>query len=384
MVQVSFFLGYFAMAFPAAIFIQKYSYKAGVLVGLSLYAAGALLFLPAKAIGLYTPFLVVYFIMTCGLSFLETTSNPYVYCMGSEATATQRLSLAQSFYSLGCLVGLFVAMKFVQERMNPMDTQARALLSEADFNAIKDYDLGVLIQPYVFIGIVLVVLLVAIWLKKMPMDGDTHVSSGFMKSLMSLLKMKNYREGVVAQFFNMGAQVMCWTFIIQYGTRVFMAEGMEESAAEILSQKFNIAAMIIFMVSRFVCTWLLRYIKPTILLTVLGVAAAATMLGTVLFTDRRGVYCIVATSAFLSFMYPIIYGTALKGLGEKVKMGSAGLMMAILGGSFFPPLQAAIIDIKHDILRLPATNVSFLLVVLCFVVITSYGYRAHKRARLEV
>lgn len=379
MVQVAFYLGYFAMAFPAAIFIQKYSYKAGVLVGLSLYAAGALLFFPAKAIGLYEPFLLVYFIMTCGLSFLETTCSPYVYCMGSEETATQRLSLSQSFYSVGCLAGLFVAMEWVQERMNPMDTQARAALSETDFNALKDYDLGILIQPYVFIGIVLIVLLITIWLKKMPMDGDTHASSGFMKSLIDILKIKNYREGVITQFFYMGAQVMCWTFIIQYGTRVFMAEGMAESEAEILSQKFNIAAMIIFMVSRFVCTWLLRYVKPTVLLAVLGVAAAATMLGAVLFTDRRGIYCIVAVSAFMSFMYPIIYGIALNGLGEKVKMGAAGLVMAILGGSFFPPLQAAIIDIEHDVLRLPTTNVSFLLTLLCFVVVAIYGFRAHKR-----
>lgn len=382
MVQVAFYLGYFVMAFPAALFIQRYSFKAGVVVGLSLYAAGAMMFFPAKAIGLYAPFLLAYFVMTCGLSFLETSCNPYIYCMGSEDTATRRLNLAQSFNPMGALAGMYVAMNVVQARMNPMDSATRTTLGDAEFNALKDHDLGILIQPYVFIGAVLIVLLVAILLKKMPMNGDTHSTKPLLQSLRELATEKNYREGVIAQFFYIGAQVMCWTFIIQYGTRVFMDEGMDERSAEILSQKFNIAALVLFTCSRFICTWFLRYIQPGRLLTILAIAGVAAALGAILFTDRRGVYCIMAISGCMSLMFPTIYGIALRGVGENVKVGGAGLIMSILGGSVFPPLQAAIIDSNVELAGLPCTNVSFILPLICFVVVAIYGHRAYLRRKL--
>ena len=160
LVQVAFYLGYFAMAFPAALFIQRYSFKAGVMVGLSLFTIGALLFIPAKMLGFYYPFLLAYFILTCGLSFLETSCNPYIYCMGTEETATQRLNLAQAFNPIGALIGMFVAMHFVQARMSPMTSLERFELPELQFNIIKDHDLSVLIQPYIYIGIIGLLLLV--------------------------------------------------------------------------------------------------------------------------------------------------------------------------------------------------------------------------------
>ena len=379
LVQVAFYLGYFVMAFPASLFIQRYSFKAGVMVGLSLYAAGALMFFPAKATGIYLPFLLAYFVMTCGLSFLETSCNPYIYCMGSEETATRRLNLAQAFNPIGALAGMYVAMNCVQARMNPMDTLSRGELSDAQFEAIKDYDLGVLIQPYLFIGIVVLVLLAAIALKRMPMDADTHSGKGFRRTLGELIRTKNYREGVVAQFFYIGAQVMCWTFIIQYGTRILMGEGMEEREAEILSQKFNIAALVLFTCSRFVCTWFLRYIQPGKLLAILAVLGAASVCGVILFTDRTGLYCLVAVSGCMSLMFPTIYGIALRGLGDNVKVGGAGLIMSILGGSVFPPLQAAMIDGGFSLLGLPPTNSSFVLSLVCFAVVAAYGHRAYVR-----
>lgn len=379
LVQVAFYLGYFVMAFPAALFIQRRSFKAGVMVGLSLYAIGAMLFFPAKAIGLYPPFLLAYFVMTCGLSFLETSCNPYIYCMGSEETATQRLNLAQAFNPVGALSGMYVAMNFVQARMNPMDSATRATLSEAEFNAVKDHDLGVLIQPYVFIGAVIVALLIAICLTKMPMAGDTHSNKRLIQSLKELVRIKNYREGVVAQFFYIGAQVMCWTFIIQYGTRVFMDEGMDERSAEILSQKFNIIALVLFTCSRFICTWFLKYIQPGRLLSILAVAGAVAACGAICFTNRTGVYCIVAISGCMSLMFPTIYGIALRGLGDNVKVGGAGLIMSILGGSVFPPLQASIIDMDWRLFDLPATNTSFVMPLICFVVVAIYGHRAYVR-----
>ena len=151
LVQVAFYGGYFAMAFPAAIFIRKFSYKAGVLMGLGLYATGALLFFPAKMVGVYGCFLIAYFVMTCGLSFLETSCNPYILTMGSDETATRRLNMAQCFNPCGSIIGMFVAMNFIQARLNPMSTEERALLNDADFAAMKESDLSVLVSPYLAI-----------------------------------------------------------------------------------------------------------------------------------------------------------------------------------------------------------------------------------------
>ena len=382
MVQVAFYLGYFVMAFPAALFIQRYSFKAGVLVGLSLFAIGSLLFLPARMMGVYFPFLLAYFILTCGLSFLETSCNPYIYCMGSEQTATQRLNLAQAFNPIGNLAGMYVAMKYVQARMSPMTSAARRELPLEQFEIVKDHDLGVLIMPYIFLGIVVVALFVAIRLMKMPKDGDIASNKKIGTALRELWHIRNYREGVIAQFFYVGAQVTCWTFIIQYGTRVFMAEGMDEKAAEILSQKFNIIAMVLFTLSRFICTFFLKYIDAGRLLSILAIVAGVAVSGAVLFTDRNGIYCLVAVSGCMSLMFPTIYGIALHGVGENVKFAGAGLIMAILGGSFFPPLQAMIIDMDLSFLGLPATNLSFLIPLLCFVVVAVYGHRAYVRLHI--
>lgn len=380
LVPVAFYLGYFVMAFPAALFIQRYSFKQGVLIGLALYATGALLFFPAQQMGMFAPFLLAYFVMTCGLSFLETSCNPYVYCMGSEETATRRLNLAQAFNPLGVLAGSYVAMHYIQARMSPITSNERLALSDEQFEAVKQHDLSVLIQPYVYIGLFIIVLILLIWLTKMPKISGTSSKKPLKDSLSELLHMKNYREGVIAQFFYIGAQVMCWTFIIQYGTRVFVSEGMDERAAEILSQQYNIAALVLFTVFRFICTYFLKYVAPGRLLTILAVIGGVAVLGVMLFTNVNGMYCLVLVSACMSLMFPTIYGIALRGVGESnVKVASAGLIMAILGGSVFPPLQASIIDLKWSFLGLPSTNVSFIVPLLCFAVVAWYGHRAYMR-----
>ncbi len=379
LVQVAYYLGYFAMAFPAALFIQRYSFKAGVLLGLSLFAVGSLLFIPARMMGFYYPFLFAYFILTCGLSFLETSCNPFIYCMGSEETATQRLNLAQAFNPVGAMLGMWVAMHFVQERMDPLNTNQRSVLNDYQFEVVKNHDLDILIQPYVFLGLVCILLLVLIRISKMPKNGDSQSTKALSVSLQELIRVRNYREGVIAQFFYVGAQVTCWTFIIQYGTRIFMAEGMEEKAAEILSQKFNIAAMAFFTVSRFICTFFLRYIQPGRLLSILAICAIGFMVGVIFFPDRNGMYCLVAVSACMSLMFPTIYGIALRGVGENVKVAGAGLIMAILGGSVFPPIQALIIDANFSVLGISSTNLSFIVPLICFCVIVRYGHRAYVR-----
>ena len=373
LVQVAFYGGYFAMAFPAAMFIRKYSYKAGVLMGLGLYAIGALSFFPAKLTGDYHPFLLAYFIMTCGLSFLETSCNPYILSMGTEETATRRLNLAQAFNPIGSLMGMYVAMNFIQNKLNPMDTAERAQLGQAEFEAIRDSDLSVHIAPYLTVGIVILMMFVVIMVARMPKNADQSHSIDFISTLKRIFSRKRYRYGVIAQFFYVGAQIMCWTFIIQYGTRLFMAQGMEEIDAEVLSQKYNIIAMVIFCISRFICTFILRYFNPGALLATLSVAATILTTGVIFIDGIYGLYCLVGVSACMSLMFPTIYGIALKGMGDDAKFGAAGLIMAILGGSILPPLQASIIDCK-TLFGMPAVNVSFLIPLLCFIVIISYGY----------
>ena len=376
LVQLAFYGGYFAMAFPAALFIRKYSYKTGILVGLALYACGALLFIPASKTGLYFPFLIAYFILTCGLSFLETSSNPYILSMGDEATATRRLNLSQAFNPIGSLLGMYCAMEFIQARMSPLDTAERAQLSDAEFEALKAADLNVLITPYVIVGLVILALFFLIYFTKMPKNGDKGHSMNLGQVLKRILAIPRYREGVIAQFFYVGAQIMCWTFIIQYGTRVFTHMGMEEQDAEVLSQQYNIAAMAIFCVSRFICTFLMKYFSPGKLLMIFAVAGVALTAGVIGFQNIYGMYCLVGVSACMSLMFPTIYGIALEGLGDDAKFGAAGLIMAILGGSIVPPAQAAIID-QGTLFGMPAVNVSFILPLICFVVIIIYGYRSH-------
>ena len=379
LVQVAFYGGYFAMAYPAAIFIRKYTYKAGVMLGLGLYAFGAFLFYPAMLSGMYFPFLVAYFILTCGLSFLETSSNPYILSMGSEETATRRLNLAQAFNPMGSLLGMYVAMNFIQNRLHPMDTADRAQLGQAEFEAIRDADLQVLIGPYVLIGLVILVMLILIRCVKMPVNKDQNHNIDFIPTLKRIFRRKHYREGVITQFFYVGAQIMCWTFIIQYGTHLFTTHmGMEEQAAEVLSQKYNIIAMALFCVSRFVCTFLLRYLNAGNLLKLLAVAACVFTVGVILLQNIWGMYCLVAVSACMSLMFPTIYGIALERLGDDAKFGAAGLIMAILGGSVLPPLQAAIIDMG-SIGGFPAVNLSFILPFICYVVVIIYGQRTYLR-----
>ncbi len=378
LVQVAFYGGYFCMALPAALFIRRHSFKSGIVMGLALYALGVLLFLPARAMGSFAPFLVAYFILTCGLSFLETTANPYILLMGDPETATRRLNFAQSFNPIGSLAGMFVAMNFIQARLSPLDTAQRAVLDDAQFEALKQSDLSVLVQPYALLSVVIILLLVVMLLVRIPAvrQAAREKHEPLLPAVKHLLGNKVYRNGVVAQFFYVGAQITCWTFIIQYGTRVFMAEGMPEQAAEVLSQRYNIVAMVIFCLMRFVNIYLMKYIKPGRLMAFFAVVALLLLCGVIFVGGRVGMCCLVAVSACMSLMFPTIYGIALGDVREDTELGSAGLIMAILGGSLLPALQAMIID--SDVQFLPAVNLSFVVPALCFVVVLLYGLR-HSR-----
>jgi len=376
LVQLAFYGGYFAMALPAALFIKRFSYKSGIMVGLLLYAVGALMFIPAAKWGNYYPFLIAYFIMTCGLSFLETPANPYILSMGDPESATRRLNFSQSFNPIGSLIGMYVAMNFIQAKMSPLSTAERAVLDDASFESLKMSDLAVVTKPYAIVGFVLILMFVLVLITKMPSNVKAEnlddPSKRLGPTIKRLWKDKKYRRGVLAQFFYVGAQITCWTFIIQYGTHVFMAEGMEEQAAEILSQKLNMVAMVLFCCMRFVCTWLMKYIRAEKLLTIFATCAALLVLVVIFVGGRVGVYSLVGVSAFMSLMFPTIYGIALGNVQDDAEIASAGQIMAILGGSVLPPVQALMID-KPMILGLPGVYVSFIVPFVCFVVVGLYG-----------
>ena len=382
LVQFAFYGGYFAMAFPAALFIKRYSYKAGILVGLGLYATGALLFIPGSMMMVFWPFLVAYFILTCGLSFLETSANPFILAMGSEDTATRRLNLAQSFNPMGSLLGMFVAQQFILARLDPATAAERGAMTAGQLAALTASDLAVIRTPYLGIALVIVVVFAAIAITRMPSYGEEDRSLDVGPTLARLARNRRYVEGVIAQFFYVGAQIMCWTFIIHYAT-------MELGLDEVTAQGYNIVAMVIFVTSRFICTFLLKYVSPGGLLLALAVGGGALTLGTIFIQGMPGLYCLVGISACMSLMFPTIYGIALRGVGEDAKLGAAGLIMAILGGSVMPPAQGAIIDLETvelGGLSMSAVRVSFLLVVVCFVVIARYGWRTsvlHDRRTTE-
>ena len=374
MIQFAFYGGYATMAIPAALFVQKYNYKKGILVGLSLYAIGALLFFPAAQYEIFGFFLVSLYILTFGLAFLETTANPYILSMGDPKTATRRLNLAQSFNPVGSLFGMFVASKFI---LTALQSDARdesgelifSTLSTAEKAAIRTHDLAIIRDPYVILGFVVIIILVVIALYKMPNTEKHENSIHPLISFKRLIKNLKYREGVIAQVFYVAAQIMCWTFIIQYADNL----GIPKAEA----QNYNILAMVIFLTSRFISTFLMKYMNSRLLLMLFAIGGMFTTFGVIFIQGMGGLYCLIATSAFMSLMFPTIYGIALEGLDEDVKLGAAGLVMAIVGGALMPPLQGSIIDLG-TVAGLPAVNISFILPFISFVVISIYGYRTLK------
>lgn len=379
LIQAAFYGGYFAMAFPAAMFIQRYSYKSGILMGLGLYALGGLLFIPSSYLGQFAPFIVAYFILTCGLSFLETSANPYILAMGPENTATRRLNLAQAFNPIGSLVGMFVAKNYILSKLNQATYDERLDLSvkaPADFHEMMMSDLAIVRNPYVAIGIIIIVFMIIITFSKMPkFSEDTSIH--FKDSIKRLLKRKRYTQGVIAQFFYVGAQILCWTFIIQYGESI----GLSKTEA----QGYNIIAMVFFVISRFIATFIMKFISAGKLLTIFGLGAVFCTLGAILLPGMIGLYSLVGISAFMSLMFPTIYGIALEGVGEDAKYGAAGLIMAILGGSVFPPLQALIFDLGgpgyNDILifGMNEVKISFVIPLICLAMVTLYGFKTYAR-----
>ena len=373
-VQLAFYGGYATMAIPAAIFVRRFNYKKGIILGLALYSLGALLFYPAAKFEAFGYFLISLYILTFGLAFLETTASPYIMSMGEDNTATRRLNLAQAFNPFGSLLGMFVASNFILSKLksDQRDISGELLfnsLGDAEKAIIRTHDLSIISMPYIILGFFVAGMLILITITKMPNKiSESHLSNEF-EAFKRLFRNANYREGVIAQMFYVGAQIMCWTFIIQYADKL----GIPKAQA----QNYNILAMSIFLTSRFLCTYLMKFISSKKLLTIFAAGGIISIFGVIFIQDIRGLYFLIATSAFMSLMFPTIYGLALHGLQSDTSLGAAGLVMAIVGGALMPPLQGWIVDFEA-VGSYKAINVSFVLPLICFCVIAAYGYRTLK------
>lgn len=377
LVQFAFYGGYATMAVPAALFIRRYSYKSGILLGLGLYAVGAFLFIPAAHYQAFSFFCVSLYILTFGLAFLETTANPLILSLGARETSTQRLNLAQAFNPMGSLSGMAIASFVVLPQLwsDKRDAAGDVLfhgLSATEKADIRLHDLDVIRDPYVAIGIVVLVVMVIIAFTAIPRTQNTEKRVSNRLSLSRLWHNLPYRYGVVAQVFYVAAQIMVWTFIIQYADNL----GIDKATAQV----YNICAMVMFLCSRFISTFLMRYVNSRVLLALFGIGAALATIGTIFIVGMAGLYCLVAISFFMSLMFPTIYGIALEDVEEDdTTLGAAFLVMAIVGGALMPPLQGAVIDLG-TVMWLPAVNASFVLPLICFVIVSAYGfYCARKR-----
>lgn len=383
LIQFAFYGGYATMAIPAAMFIRKHSYKKGILLGLFLYAAGAFLFIPAAARQSFAFFCFSLYILTFGLAFLETTANPFILSLGSRENATRRLNLSQAFNPLGSLAGMSVASMVVlpnlwSDRRDADGNILFPMLSDAEKSGIRLHDLSVIRDPYVMLGVVVLLMLVVVALVRVPETREREAAcgapagdgDGFQAVFKRLFRNKIYREGVLAQMFYVAAQIMTWTFIIQYADNL----GMDKATA----QNYNIIAMCLFLCGRFVSTFVMRYVDSRKLLLLFGFGAAVCALGAVLLVGTGGLYCLVGISFFMSLMFPTIYGLALESVPLRdASLGAAFLVMAIVGGALMPPLQGLLIDCG-SICGYPAVNVSFLLPFACFVVVILFARKTLK------
>ncbi len=380
LIQFAFYGSYFCFALPAAIYIKKKSYKAGVILGLCLYSAGAILFFPAAKAASYAFYLIAIYILAGGCSVLETTANPYIMSMGDPETATRRLNVAQAFNPIGSITGILLSQFFILSELSSASADERALMSREQLEAMQAHELGAVTGTYMTLGFVLIAIMVVMLFAKMPAGADTGSNVGLGKTFKRLFQNKQYGWGVVAQFFYNGAQIGTWSFTI----RIVMQElGLLEADAA----SIYLYAIIGFCVSRFIYTWLMKYFRPSVLLAFGGVMSTICVL-IVVFGSGTGWFMVVflmLTSFFMSLMFPTIYGLALGVINEgpnpeDSKIGASGLIMSIFGGAVITPIQGMVSD-AHGVYA------SYLVPAFCFAVILGYAIyvvRCENKAKKNV
>ncbi len=419
---VCYLLGYGFFALPGAIFIKKHTYKSGVLLGLALCITGGSLFYPALlandlnsflSFGMY---LLAIFVLFAGLSVLETSANSYVYALGDPVTATRRLNFSQSFNPFGALTGVLVSQIFVLSQLNTMSALERATLQQEELTRIQNLELNAVSTAYLVLGGVMLLLFLAILFTRMPKAQDEERQLHLKATLRRLKRNKNYVWGVVAQFFYVGAQIAVWSFIIRYvmqqlnfdaviaalgpnptpeaiivalrnvepvaGGFYTLAEwlGLDvllPRTAEQAGATYYILSLILFVLGRFICTWLMKYVKPVNLLTLLALLAIVCSVIVVTASGFTGVYALMAISGCMSLMFPTIYGLGLKGLGEDTKIGGSGMVMAIAGAALLTQIQGILSDQSGSI------RFAYLVPAVAFGIIAWYSLTVARNKKLQ-
>lgn len=370
LVQFAYYGAYFLLALPAGYINNQFGYKAGVLVGLGLAAAGGILFLPASMVLQYNMFLFALFVLAAGLSILETSANPFVIAMGDERSATRRLNLAQAFNPIGANIGVLLGVLIILPSLTP--ETSKVIMDEAQLVASQRADLRLVLVPYLGISAVLILLWLLIYFSRFTLPAQHPYGPPGAEGNVGqrLWQNRHYRYGVIAQFFNVAAQTCIWTFTIIYAQDVV---GISPEGSGWWLQ----ASLIIFLVSRIVMVWLLGIFRPELLLLIMALFGVACCVTASVSLNVVGLVGVVASSAALSLMFPTIYGLALEGLGQDAKFGSAGLVMAILGGATIPLIHAAVMDAMSPAL-------GYIVPAACLAVVAAYALFALRNARPEI
>jgi len=369
-IQLAFYGSYFLLALPAAILIKKYTYKSGVLLGLGFFILGALLFYPASITMSYSHFLIALFILAGGLSILETAANPYIVAMGPGESGTRRLNLAQSFNPIGSISGVLLSKVFILSHLDFSDAEARAHMDKTQLMAIQSEELTSVMGPYVGVAVVLMVLWIVVKFTPMPKASDAGPALNLLPTFKRLMKRPNYVWGVAAQFFYVGAQIAVWSFTIRYVMQELQYN--EDDAST-----YYMASLILFAISRFIFTGLMKFIDPRQLLLLTAAGASVLCFLVIYTTGTLGVFALVGVSGCMSLMFPTIYGLGVRGLGDDTKIGGSGMIMAILGGAVMTGLAGQISDLTKSI------NLAFYVPLGCFVFISVYALIARRLERAQ-
>ena len=366
-VQTFFFFGYFALAMPAALIMKKYNYKTGLIIGLFLYALGTFLFWPAAIMGEYLYFLVALFVIASGLSFLETGANPFIATIGDSRTSEQRLNFSQAFNPLGAVVGVAIGTVFIFSGIELTATEIETMKVAGEYDAYLQSEIIRVIKPYLIIGGVMFLWALLLLRTKFPKTVDEVENSGDKPKgkLRDLFKYPHFVQGVLAQFFYVGAQVGTWSYFIQY-----MQDYTGEP--EKVAGSYLIGSLVAFGVGRFFATFIMKYVKPQNLMGLFSIINVILVLIGVVYPGWIGVWAIFFTSFFMSLMFPTIFALGIKKLGSNTKMGGSMIIMAIIGGAVFTPIMGLIAD------NTGSMALAMIVPMVCYVFVTYYSFVGSK------
>ncbi len=342
LIQSAFYMGYFVLAIPAAILMRRFSYKTGIVFGLLLYGAGCLLFWPAAIIGKYGVFLMALFVIASGLAFLETGANPFIALLGKPESSEQRLNFSQAFNPIGSVVGVLLGTVFIFSGVEPNESKIAAMKLAGEYNGFLQHETMRVVKPYLALALFALVWALLIMSVKFPkFEAERSESPDSKGRFMDLLKFSHFWKGVLAQFVYVGAQVGTWSYFIPY---VQDYTGQPEKIAGY----FLTGTLVAFGLGRFSATWLMQFFQPNRLMGWYSVINVALVGSSIMVPGWIGMWAIFFTSFFMSLMYPTIFATSIKGLGQNTKIGGSILVMAIIGGSLCTPLMGYIAEISNS------------------------------------